>query len=132
MIQCVPFNNYIRKEWIFNNISFAIICFNVIWVTFIIYKNSDWNNGWSLVKTAKSRELPTKKVTENPSSTNHLISFITWIKSDLLLYFFKELQVFLFLLIPILYFVSFYRRMNLVACLLSVFINSFSIFCLFL
>ena len=45
-------------------------------------------------------------------------------------YFFKELQVFLFLLIRFFIFcVSFFKRMNSMACLLSVFINSFFIFC---
>ena len=59
------------------------------------------------LKLTKSWELLTK-VTENPILTDHFIifscSYEDWL---VMIYFFKELQVFLFLLIPILYFITF-------------------------
>ena len=93
--------------------------------------------------TVKSWELLTKKVTENDILSEHFIIFYrsndVW---PLMFYFFKELQVFLFLFIPFLYFVSlfikewiqrlafflfllihflyfvsFYKRMHSMACL---------------
>ena len=59
------------------------------------------------LKPTKSQELPIKKVAENPISTDHFIIFYRLYEdSSVMFYFFKELQVFLFLLFPFLYFAS--------------------------
>ena len=53
------------------------------------------------LKLIKNPELPTKKVTENSIFTNHFVIFYCLHEDWLVIfYFFKELQVFLFLLIP--------------------------------
>ena len=62
------------------------------------------------LKPTKSQELLTKEVTENPILTDHFIIFYRSYKVDQLFHFFKELQVFLFLLIPFLYFVSLFIK----------------------
>ena len=63
------------------------------------------------LKSMKSRQLLTKKVTENTMLTHHFIIFYCSCEDWLLMfYFFKELQVFLFLLIPFLYFVSLFIK----------------------
>lgn len=59
------------------------------------------------LKPTESRELPTKKVTKNPILTYHFIIFYRSYEDWLIIFsFFKELHIFLLLLIPILYFMS--------------------------
>ena len=76
------------------------------------------------LKPTKSWDLPNKKVTENPILTNYFIIFYPSYEDwSVMFYFFKELHVYLFLLMPILYFLSlFYKRMNSMTFLHSVFI----------
>ena len=63
------------------------------------------------LKPTKSRELPTKKVYENPLSARHFIIFYhSYEDWPVTFYFFKRLQAFLFLLIPILYFLSLFIK----------------------
>ena len=75
------------------------------------------------LKPTKSWELP-NKVTENPTLNNYFIIFYPSYKDWLVMfYFFKELHVYLFLLMPI--YISclfFYKRMNSMTFLHSVFI----------
>ena len=60
------------------------------------------------LKPIKSRELPTKKVTKNPIFTDRFIIFYRSYEDwPVMFYFFKEVQVFLFLLISYLYFVTY-------------------------
>ena len=63
------------------------------------------------LKPTESRELPTKKVTENPILTDHFIIFYRSYEDWLIIFsFFKELHIFLLLLIPILYFMSLFIK----------------------
>ena len=66
--------------------------------------------GGRRLKRTKSQELPTKKVAENPTLTDHFIIFYRSYEVDQLFYFFKELLVFLFLLIPFFIFRVFFIK----------------------
>ena len=89
----------------------------------------------SVVKiTVASQELPTKIITENPIWTNHFImvfrSYWDW---PVMFYFLKVLEVFLFLLITFLYFVSLFikkriQRLAFFLLLLIPFLYSVSLF----
>ena len=79
---------------------------NLLMVWFFSDSQVEIMVGLRLKPTESSREWPTKKVTENPILTNHFIIFYHLNeKWQGMFYFFKKLQVFLFLLIPILHFV---------------------------